>query len=240
MVTDQNGQLLFCSLSAEALLADRQVLNVLRGRIVARDARTQSVLIQAIRQAVELTQGGENLVLTGTGLTSGTGNTLANALTGNSGNNTFTGLAGNDTLNGGAGTDILIGGTGADTYQFGVGSGVDTVQENDSTASVVDGVSLSGSLTQANLQFSKVGNNLEMLIAGGTDKMIFKDWYLGSAFHVEQFRFSNGSVLTDTQAQGLVGAMAAFAAPAAASTSLDSTMTSSTTMRIGIAVSGLL
>jgi len=195
-----------------------------------------------VQSAVTLTLGSsvENLVLTGTGLINGTGTTLANTLTGNSGNNTLTGLAGNDTLNGGAGTDILIGGTGADTYQFGVGSGVDTVQENDSTASVIDGVSLSGSLTQANLQFSKVGNNLEMLIAGGTDKMIFKDWYLGSAFHVERFSFSNGSVLTDTQAQGLVGAMAAFAAPAAASTSLDSTMTSSTTMRIGIAVSGLL
>lgn len=57
MVTDQNGQLLFCSPAAEALLADRQVLNVLRGRVVARDTRTQSVLIHAIRQAVDLSQG---------------------------------------------------------------------------------------------------------------------------------------------------------------------------------------
>lgn len=49
----------------------------------------------------------EELVFTGTGNFSGTGNALANSITGG---------AGNDSLNGGAGADTLTGGTGNDVY----------------------------------------------------------------------------------------------------------------------------
>ena len=68
----------------------------------------------------------ENLVLTGNGNTSATGNELANTITGNSGNNT---------LNGKAGADILIGGLGEDTFVFdstATGSS-DTVQDFSTT-----------------------------------------------------------------------------------------------------------
>ncbi len=58
----------------------------------------------------------ENLVLTGTGAISGTGNELNNVLTGNSANNTLNGGSGNDTLDGGGGADSLFGGLGDDTY----------------------------------------------------------------------------------------------------------------------------
>lgn len=87
----------------------------------------------------------ENLTLTGTGNTSGTGNELDNYIQGNSGNNQLKGLAGNDTLVGGAGNDILVGGSGddlleggagADRFLFGSGSafntnafGVDTISD---------------------------------------------------------------------------------------------------------------
>ncbi|MBO3762532.1 calcium-binding protein [Ciceribacter sp. L1K22] len=64
----------------------------------------------------------ENLVLTGTGNLSGTGNSLANVITGNSGANALSGLAGNDTLKGEAGNDRLAGGTGADTLYGGSGA----------------------------------------------------------------------------------------------------------------------
>jgi Ca2+-binding RTX toxin-like protein len=47
----------------------------------------------------------ENLILTGTGNISGTGNALDNAITGNDGNNTLAGLGGADALDGGLGTD---------------------------------------------------------------------------------------------------------------------------------------
>jgi Ca2+-binding RTX toxin-like protein len=49
----------------------------------------------------------ENLLLTGSANTNGTGNT---------GNNTLTGNTGNNELNGGSGSDTLVGGAGNDTY----------------------------------------------------------------------------------------------------------------------------
>jgi len=60
--------------------------------------------------------------------------------------------------------------------------------------------------------FQRAANNPEALIVGNTvDKLVLKDWYLGTQYHVEQFAFSGGTLLSDAQVQGLVGAMAAFA-----------------------------
>lgn len=154
----------------------------------------------------------EHLALSGSAALSGTGNGLNNRLSGNAGANTLSGLAGADTLDGGAGNDLLIGGTGGDSYIFGRGWGQDSVQENDSTAGVRDLVLLQGSLRQADLAFSRAGNHLEMAIRGTTDKLTFQNWYLGSRYQAEEFRFNDGSILTGTQAQALVGAMAGFRA----------------------------
>ncbi|WP_424134964.1 Calx-beta domain-containing protein [Roseomonas chloroacetimidivorans] len=69
----------------------------------------------------------ENLVLTGTGNISGTGNSSSNQITGNAGANTLTGaggddtvfgMDGNDVIEGGAGRDVLSGGAGADQFTF--------------------------------------------------------------------------------------------------------------------------
>ncbi|WP_210497165.1 calcium-binding protein [Microvirga antarctica] len=97
----------------------------------------------------------ENLVLTGSGHLTGTGNAASNTITGNAGNNVLNGMngfdflyggagsdtliggAGNDFLDGGNGYDLMIGGTGNDTYvvngwadivQEEVGEGIDTIQ----------------------------------------------------------------------------------------------------------------
>jgi Ca2+-binding RTX toxin-like protein len=174
--------------------------------------------IDTIQSSVALTLGGnvENLTLAGSAALSGTGNTLNNLLSGNSGVNTLSGLAGNDTLSGGLGNDTMIGAAGADTYIFSSGWGIDTIQDSDATVNVKDVVMLQGGLTQADVRFSQLGNNLEMLIAATGDKLVIQDWYLGSQFHVEEFRFSDGSIVTDTQAQGLVGALATFGASAPA------------------------
>lgn len=59
----------------------------------------------------------ENLTLTGTAATDGTGNALANSLLGNAAANHLHGLDGNDTLDGGLGADTLAGGLGNDTYK---------------------------------------------------------------------------------------------------------------------------
>ena len=131
-------------------------------------------------------------------------------LHGGDGNDVLNGEDGNDTLDGGKGNDQLIGGKGADQYLFGQGHGLDTLQESDTTAGVKDQVVLQGNLTQANLRFAKAGSNLEMAIIGTTDKLVLQNWYAGTAYQVEEFRFSNGSVLSAQQAQAMVGAMAAF------------------------------
>lgn len=63
----------------------------------------------------------ENLILTGTANTRGTGNDLDNSITGNSGNNSLKGLEGNDSLLGGAGNDTLLGGADDDLLDGGEG-----------------------------------------------------------------------------------------------------------------------
>lgn len=66
----------------------------------------------------------ENLVLTGAGVISGTGNASANLIVGNTVANTLVGEAGHDTLNGGAGNDLLRGDAGNDLLIGGIGDDV--------------------------------------------------------------------------------------------------------------------
>jgi Ca2+-binding RTX toxin-like protein len=77
-----------------------------------------------VKSSVSFTLGEnvENLTLTGSDNTDGTGNGSANAVTGNASNNVLSGEGGKDTLRGKAGDDILIGGEGFDIYAGGPGA----------------------------------------------------------------------------------------------------------------------
>ncbi len=161
----------------------------------------------------------ENLTLTGLLALNGTGNTLANVLLGNAAANVLTGASGNDTLDGAAGADTLIGGTGADIYLFGRGSGIDSIQENDATAGVIDRVQFGANIVQADTLFTRTGNDLTAAVGLAGDRLVVKDWYLGTPYQVEQFAYANGTVLSNTQVSNLVAAMAAFDEPAAATSS---------------------
>jgi Ca2+-binding RTX toxin-like protein len=169
----------------------------------------------------------ENLTLTGSSAINGTGNTLNNVLTGNSGANTLTGNAGNDTLDGKAGADSLAGGTGNDTYKLGRGYGADTITENDTTAGNTDVARFEAGITKDQLWFVKTGNHLDVSIIGTSDKLTLTNWYLGSQYHVEQFKTSDGKTLLDSQVQNLVSAMAGFAPPAAGQTTLSASYAAS-------------
>lgn len=77
-----------------------------------------------VLSAVNWTLGAtlENLALTGTTATHGTGNNANNVIGGNGIANILNGAGGNDTVNGAAGNDSLIGGSGNDRLDGGVGN----------------------------------------------------------------------------------------------------------------------
>ncbi|MEW5967529.1 MAG: calcium-binding protein [Pseudomonadota bacterium] len=179
--------------------------------------------IDTVESSVTLTLASnvENLTLTGTSAINGIGNSLNNVLKGNGAVNNLSGAAGNDTLEGFGGADTLTGGTGNDTYVLGRGYAADTVVENDSTAGNTDVAQFLTGIAADQLWFQKVGNNLETSIIGTGDKLVNKDWYLGSAYRVEQFKTTDGAkTLLSSQVENLVTAMASFAPPAAGQTTL--------------------
>jgi Ca2+-binding RTX toxin-like protein len=155
----------------------------------------------------------ENLTLTGMLAIDATGNKLDNKLIGNDAANLLTGNAGNDTLDGMAGSDTLVGGKGGDIYRLGRDYGVEIAIENDSTGGVIDIAQFLPGIGADQLWFRHVGNNLEVSIIGTADKLIIKDWYLGSAYRVEQFKTAEGLTLQDSNVENLVAAMAGFAQP---------------------------
>ncbi len=173
----------------------------------------------------------ENLVLSGTVADTGIGNPAANAITGNKsanilwgrsgddmlsgagGADTLYGESGDDTLDGGIGRDTLEGGSGNDTYLFGRGYGRDIVIENDASAKVIDRVVFLPTIEPGQLWFKHAGNNLQVSVIGTNDRLVFKDWYLGSAYHIEQFITDDGLMLHDSNVENLVTAMVGFEPP---------------------------
>jgi len=108
----------------------------------------------------------DNLIFTGAGNFTGTGNTLANVITGGTGN---------DTLSGGTGADTMIGGTGNDTYV--VDNVGDVVTENAGEGADTANTTLASYTLAANVEnlvhtsagnFAGTGNALDNAITGNT------------------------------------------------------------------------
>lgn len=154
----------------------------------------------------------ENLVLLGgSGNISGTGNSINNTLVGNSGSNV---------LIGGAGNDLMLGGTGNDTYYWGLGEGQDTLIDSDATVGNSDILSVYAGVARDQLWFKHVNNNLEVSIIGTTNKMTVSNWYSGSNNYVEQITTATGDLLSSSNVEALVAAMAAFSSHPAGATTL--------------------
>jgi Ca2+-binding RTX toxin-like protein len=112
-------------------------------------------------------------------------------LDGGTGNDTLNGGLGNDQLIGGAGTDVLDGGAGDDTYYFGPGAGQDRISET----SGVDTVRFDSGVTASNITLGRDVNSLVLTLDGTADSLTITDYFVSSAFRIENFVFSDGSQL---------------------------------------------
>ncbi len=126
--------------------------------------------VDTVRSSITYTLGDtvENLTLTGSDTTDGTGNTFDNVILGNSADNilsglegadTLTGNGGNDLLDGGAGADVMAGGTGNNTYIVDDGGDVVTELAGEGTDTVLSGIS------------HTLAENVENLTLTGTDNL---------------------------------------------------------------------
>ena len=118
------------------------------------------------RVSATLADNVENLVLVGSGNTSGTGNNLDNTITGNGGSNALYGGDGNDILIGNGGNDLLDGGSGADVMIGGMGDDGYVVDTLDDTVTELAGQGIDTVYT--GLAYT-LGANLENLTLTGAE-----------------------------------------------------------------------
>ena len=119
-----------------------------------------------VQSSVNYTLGDnlENLTLTGTTATAGTGNTLDNILIANNVGDTLVGLVGNDTLTGGAGNDTLDGGTGNDTMAGGAGN--DTYIVDNTGDSVTEAANSGTDTVQSSVNYTLTDNVENLTLTG--------------------------------------------------------------------------
>ena len=126
---------------------------------------------------------------------------------GNGGHDTINAGEGNDTIVGGIGNDILNGGNGDDTYIYNLGDGFDTITESGGNDKIVFGEGIS----QSDLSFEKIGNDLKISINGNEVKGIqINDHFRYDSSKVETIEFHDGSTLDISNADQLIQAMNSF------------------------------
>lgn len=126
---------------------------------------------------------GDDQVLAGDGHDRVSGGNGADRLDGGNGNDQLLGDAGSDYLDGGAGDDMLHGGAGNDSlnggdgndiYRFGLGDGQDVATD----ANGVNAIQLTGGLTDAQVSFGRIADDLILAVNGTTDRLTVKDYFI--------------------------------------------------------------
>ena len=126
-------------------------------------------------------------------------------LYGDDGDDELRGGAGNDTLYGGTGNDTLEGGEGDDVYIFSKGDGEDRIFDANGLA---DEVRLGHE--SIDVVFERVNSSLRVRMPGSLDAITIDSWYNGDAYKIETFKSTDGNVITHTQIESLIQAMASF------------------------------
>ena len=134
-----------------------------------------------------------------------TGSIANDLLYGDAGNDTLEGNAGNDTLVGGTGNDRLEGGEGDDVYIFNKGDGEDRIFDANGLA---DEIRLGHE--SVDVVFERVNSSLRVRMPGSLDAITIDSWYNGDAYKIETFKSTDGNVITHTQIESLIQAMASF------------------------------
>ena len=120
------------------------------------------------------------------GLYGGVGNDV---LIAGMGNDTLEGEGGNDTLIGGEGNDTLYGGEGDDTYVFAKGHGSDFVSDSSGKQTFrFDG------LKANEVQFRRIGNDLELFGYNGSDSVRIDNYFWSDAYRNIEFQFADKTI----------------------------------------------
>ena len=135
-------------------------------------------------------------------------------LRGGSGNDTLYGGTGNDTLEGNAGNDTLVGGTGNDRLEGGEGDDVYIFSKGDGEDRIFDANGLADEIRlgheSVDVVFERVNSSLRVRMPGSLDAITIDSWYNGDAYKIETFKSTDGNVITHTQIESLIQAMASF------------------------------
>ncbi|MES1197002.1 MAG: calcium-binding protein, partial [Pseudomonadota bacterium] len=159
-----------------------------------------------VRSLLSFTLGAnvENLIITGVGGLSGTGNNLNNVITGNAGGNTLDGKAGADTMIGGLGNDIYLVDNAGDVVTENVGEGTDTIR------STVGIGTLAANVENLELQATAItgnGNELDNRITGNASANninggLGADTMLGGLGNDTYFVDNIGDVVNEASGEG--------------------------------------
>ena len=143
------------------------------GDVVAESSNQGTDTVFTALSAYILTANVENLTLSGSGDSHGTGNTLANVITGNDGNNILDGGKGADTLIGGVGNDTYVVDNTGDVVMENAGEGVDTLQ---TASSYILGQNIENLTLTGGLDRSGYGNGLDNVITGNSGHNVLKGY----------------------------------------------------------------
>lgn len=162
------------------------------------------------------------------------GTSYNDVIYGNGGHDTINAGEGNDTIVGGIGNDILNGGNGDDTYVYNLGDGFDTITDTGGDDKIVFGEGIS----QSDLSFEQIGNDLKISVNGKDDKGIqINDHFRYDDSKVETIEFHDGSTLDISNADQLIQAMSSFSVSNSASTDTLSNPTQDVTGMYSLAAS---